>query len=201
MNKIAYFIKQSWLLLIASFIFGLLIAVTNAALQPKIQFNKQQKLNNLMQGLIPAAVDFKKASKKVEFEPNKKMASTDIYAAIDDANNTIGYAFIAQGAGFSDKITLVVAVDNNFEKIFGYKVLTSNETPGFGDKINNDFFANQFKNAPVKNLELSKVGDPKKINAQIVAITGATVSSTAVVNMINNYLIPIKEKFTKKELF
>ena len=45
MVKIKHFIQQSWLLIISSFLFGLLIAIANAAWSPRIEQNKIDKLN------------------------------------------------------------------------------------------------------------------------------------------------------------
>ena len=122
-----------------------------------------------------------------------KQIKTTIYKAIDDNGQTDGFAFIAVGAGFADRIKLVIATDSKAEKFFGFKVLASNETPGFGDRIKYDYFQNQFKLAPTGNIELTKVGDPGKIDSQIVAISGATVSSDAVVNIFNTYTDTIKQ--------
>jgi major membrane immunogen (membrane-anchored lipoprotein) len=52
----------------------------------------------------------------------------------------------------------------------------------------------------VGKLNLIKKGDNKKIDNEIVAISGATVSSTAVVNIFNNYLEQIKKQLTEKGL-
>ena len=80
----------------------------------------------------------------------------------------------------------------------GFGVLFSNETPGFGDKINltpeaGGFYQPQFIGAPVGPLTLSKMGDPKILDAEIVAISGATVTSQAVVDTLNLWILPIKE--------
>ena len=48
MHKLKHFIEQSWLLIAASFFFGLLIAVTSAALSPRIEQNKINKRNRLV---------------------------------------------------------------------------------------------------------------------------------------------------------
>ena len=48
-------------------------------------------------------------------------------------------------------------------------------------------------------LNLVKTGDPKKIDSDIVAITGATVSSNAVVDIINNILPQIKKAIEEKQ--
>ncbi|MHC4747329.1 MAG: FMN-binding protein, partial [Planctomycetota bacterium] len=159
MSKITHFIQQSWLLIVAAFFFGLLIAVTNAAWQPRIIQNEVKKLNNLMAGLITAQ-RFEIAEKQIQLKGEKgKIIKTDIYKALGTDNEILGFAFVASGSGFADKIKLVVAVDNNFENFFGFKVLASNETPGFGSKIKEEFFGNQFENAPVKKLILTKTGD------------------------------------------
>ena len=201
MYKIKYFIQQSWLLVAASFLFGLLIAMTNAALSQRITENEQNKLYKLMRGLITAANDFEIAIKDAPvIDKKSKVINTDIYSALDDQNQTIGYAFVAVGTGFADKIKLVIAVDNNCEKFFGFKVLASNETPGFGDKIKEDFFSSQFKAAPAEKVELIKFGDDKIIDSRIVAISGATISSTAVINIFNTYIDNVKEQLSVKEL-
>lgn len=107
-------------------------------------------------------------------------------------NDCVGWAFVCEGSGFADKIKLVLTVDAAFENLVGFGVLASNETPGFGDKIKNNYFRTQFIKAPATKLVLSKTGDDKKIDSEIVAITGATVSSEAVVKILNNYIRQIK---------
>ncbi len=201
MSKIKHFIQQSWLLIVASFCFGLLIAVTSAALSPRIEQNEKDKLYNLMRQLISDANDFDKAIEQVEV-PGKKgrILRTDIYRAIDADGKNVGFAFVAAGPGFADKIKLVIAVDGNCEKLFGFKVLSSNETPGFGSKIKEDYFGNQFKKAPAQKLVLNKVGKTEKIDSEIIAISGATVSSEAVVKIFNTYVDRIKEQLQVKGL-
>jgi len=201
MSKIKFFIEQSWLLLVSSFFFGLLIATANSAWSPRIEQNKKDKLTNLMKGLITAASNFEPAIQGVEIIGAKGQKQiTTIYKGINDKGATTGFAFIASGFGFADKIELVIAVDKKCEKLYGYKVLFSNETPGFGDKIKNAYFSDQFKGAPVGKFELVKAGDPLKIDDTIVAISGATVTSTAMVNIFNMYIEQIKEQLKQKGL-
>lgn len=201
MLKIKHFIEQSWLLIVSSFFFGLLIAITSIAWSPRIEQNERDKLNNLMKELITDANDFKIAIEGLQIPGRRgKVAKTDIYKAVEADGSNLGYAFVVVGPGFADKIKLVVAVDDKCEKFFGFKVLSSNETPGFGDKIKEDYFGEQFRNAPAGKIELVKTGDAKKIDSEIVAITGATVSSEAVVKIINNSITPIRDQLQKKGL-
>jgi len=200
MLKIKYFIQQSWLLIVASFFFGLLIAVTNAALSPRIVQNKINKRNRLVGAMLPDAKDFVLLEAEIEIESIQgKKEKIEVYRAMSEAGECVGWAFNAAGSGFADKIELVVAVDKDFEKLAGFDVLASNETPGFGDQIKYDYYRDQFKGAPAEELKLIPSGDPKKIDAEIVAISGATVSSESVVEIINNYLIQIKEQMQQKD--
>jgi electron transport complex protein RnfG len=206
MNKIKHFFEQSWLLIVASFAFGLLIAVAEASLDARIKQNEKDKLNNLMKSLIIDASDFQSAIEQVQIDG---APATDVYKAIGENGNDIGFAFVGVGGGFADKIKLVIAVDGRCEKFLGFKVLSSNETPGFGSKIAIDSpdsdvdFVDQFKGAPVGEVELIKTGKlevVRKIDSQIVAISGATVSSDAVVKIFNMYTEQIKDQLQQKGL-
>lgn len=199
MSKIKFFFVQSWLLLLASFGFGLLLAATNAAWQPRIIQNEKDKFNNLVNDLVREAASFEVALEAVPINIGKgKLAKTDIQKALNAEGECVGWAFIAEGSGFADKIRLVVAVDAKFEKLAGFGVLYCYETPGFGDKIKNDYYRSQFMGVPAGVLEVSKTGDSTIIDSQIVAISGATVSSEAVVKILNNYIKQVKSLLQKE---
>lgn len=198
--EIKHFVRQSWLLLVTSFCFGILIAATNSALAPTIKQNKINKLNELMSGLVPEAARFELVGQFEVITAKGAKATSNIYKGLSKSGDSICYSFNGQGSGFADKIELVVAVDKNFRQIAGFDCLSSNETPGFGDRIKPLLWRRQFAGAPAVKLKLVKTGDPEKIDNEIVAVTGATVSSQAVVNIINNYLMQIKEQMQEKGL-
>jgi electron transport complex protein RnfG len=198
-NPVLFFLQESWLLMISAILFGCLLACLNAAWQPKIKQNEIDKFNKLAGGLLSSAEQFDTALEAVPVDIGKgKTYSVEIKKGTDTNGNLVGWAFVCEGSGFADKIKLVVATDAGFNTMAGFGVLSSNETPGFGDKINiksedGGFYQPQFIGAPVTELELTKVGDPEKIDSQIVAISGATVTSEAVVKIFNTFLVPIKE--------
>lgn len=196
---IGNYIEQSWLLIVCSFVFGLLLAITNSAWSGRIEQNKIDKLNGLMNSLMTDANKFEIVLEGAQVELSKgKIVKTNVYKAVTSDGKTAGFCFNAEGAGFADKIELVIAVDAAFKKIMGYNVLASNETPGFGDRIKGNYYRDQFKGAPVGTLILTKQGSAGKVDSDIVAISGATVSSTAVVNIFNNYLEQIKKQLVQK---
>ncbi len=198
--KIRHFVQQSWLLLVTSFCFGILIAATNSVLAPTIEQNKIDKLNRIMSGLVPEAVRFELVGQFEVTTAKGTKTTSKIYTGFSQSGEKICYSFNGRGSGFADKIELVVAVDEDFSQIAGFDCLSSNETPGFGDRIKLLSWRSQFAGAPAAKLKLVKTGDPERIDNEIVAVTGATVSSRAVVNIINNYLMQIKEQLHKKGL-
>jgi electron transport complex protein RnfG len=208
--KIKHFIQQSWLLLVAAFCFGLLIAATNTALSDRIEQNKINKLNRLSRGLLetfhrlngvklPENVDFKEFAELQVESPRGKKATATVYKVTSSGGEHFGWSFNAVGSGW-DKIEIVVAVDKNFGKLAGFDVLVCNETAGIGSKIKLPYYRDQFVGAPAEELKLVPVGDDKEIDSEIVAITGATISSQAVVDIINNSLTQIKEEIQKQGL-
>ena len=203
-NKFKFFLKQSWLIIAASFIFGALLAVTQGAWQPRIDANQIAKFNRLAGSMIADANDFQIPQEMAEFTVDMgkgKTLKTEVKKAINgNTGEPLGWAFIAVGSGFQDKIKLVVTTDLNCEKILGYGVLFSNETPGFGDKIKLDDFKQQFVGAPVGQLNLTKIGKKETIDDKIIAITGATVSSKAVVAIFNSIVPQVKAELESKNL-
>jgi len=197
-SKIKYFFQESWLLLLCSFCFGVVLAAANAAWSGRIKQNQDNKIKDLMSNLLPAAKSLQLVlDVEVDLGGGKKV-TTQVFKAVADDQSCIGWSFKVQGSGFADKIELIVAVDADFEKMAGYNILYAAETPGFGDRIKQSYFRDQFVGAPAGQLTLAATGEPKKIDAEIVAISGATVSSTAVVDALNAYFERIKPALREK---
>jgi len=109
--------------------------------------------------------------------------ANDCYVVFTD-NNIIGYAVKAIGSGYGGTIELLVALEpTNLSStddliLRGLSVISHSETPGLGDKIIQSFFLDQFQEVFFSGIELSKTG------GDIDAISGATISSKAVINGI-----------------
>jgi electron transport complex protein RnfG len=198
MSKVKFFMAQSWLLIVAALFFGVLLAGAQTGLNPLIEANEQKKLSDSMMLLITDAKAFELAAEDVEVPMGKKTVLSNVYKGVTESGAIAGFAFVAEGAGFADKIKLVIAADPTFTKYMGYKVMFSNETPGFGDKIKNDYYSQQYIGAPIQRLELTKAGDNLVIDERIVAISGATVSSDAVIKIFNTFGRQVKSQLQAK---
>jgi electron transport complex protein RnfG len=111
-----------------------------------------------------------------------------VYAGFNADSSFAGIAIAAAQPGFQDVIRLIFGYDPQNGDVIGMKVLEMKETPGLGDKIEKDSaFVSEFRGAqaPLVGVKArSGTGDPREVDM----ITGATISSRAVIKAINNAL-------------
>ena len=175
------FLKQSWLVMAAALVFGLLVSGIYGQLDPIIKKNEKEKLDRAMRDLLTMTSSFE----SVPDEADPKGEKVLYYIGKDAQGEVVGYAITAIGSGFADKIELLSALDGEVRNILGFSILKTNETPGFGDKIKEAEFSDQFRNCPALKLTVEKTGDRSVADDKIVAITGATISSEAVAKIVN----------------
>ncbi len=115
------------------------------------------------------------------FPDFEKYKYKEDYYEIYGAGDITGYAFVAEGNGYGGAISILVGINKDFiiQKI---SVLSNTETPGLGSRVAEDFFTDQFKGLTQQDIRLSKDG------GKIDAITGATISSTAVTEAVRQSL-------------
>jgi electron transport complex protein RnfG len=109
-----------------------------------------------------------------------------VYAGYDASDQLLGYAIPGEGAGFQDTIRLIYGYKPTERVIIGMEVLESRETPGLGDKIIKDAaFRESFGSLAVDPEIVPVAPGAKSSSNEIDTITGATISSKAVVKIIN----------------
>jgi len=188
--------------------------------KPIIEKNKAEALERAIFKVLPGAV----TKKTFVLDQNQNFVALKgeekegqkIYAGYDENEELIGLAVEASGMGFADILRILDGYDPEKEAIIGFYVLESKETPGLGDKIEKDpaFLANfealdvslTEDESEVKNTVVPVKSGEKEHPWQVDGITGATISSKAIGNIIGRSteeLIPIiyqnKEVFEMKE--
>jgi electron transport complex protein RnfG len=109
-----------------------------------------------------------------------------VYVGYDDANQPVGIAVVGGEPGFQDIIRLIFGYDPGTGEVLGMKVLESKETPGLGDKIEKDStFIRAFARVATPLLGVKK-GRETGSDGEVVTITGATISSKAIIDIINH---------------
>lgn len=111
----------------------------------------------------------------------------------NDKTQTSVVVFKRQAQGLWGSITAVVGFDPARQTFLETRFIEHNETPGLGARINEQWFTRQTmgKTGPFK---LMPEGTGSSAPTEIDAITGATVTSSAVRDMLNQLLLDIKEK-------
>ncbi|GMV05781.1 MAG: hypothetical protein AMXMBFR53_20580 [Gemmatimonadota bacterium] len=127
-------------------------------------------------------------------QPQADTAGLDrVYVGYDAAGQPRGVALVAAESGFQDVIRLIFGYDPATGDVLGMKVLESKETPGLGDKIEKDStFIREFLGvgSPLVGVKKDRATDAHE---EVVMITGATISSRAIIDIINHRLEALGE--------
>lgn len=94
------------------------------------------------------------------------------------------YVFIVVPTGYRSVIQTMVVINAKQKNIQGIKVLEHDETPGYGDWLTEGWFAGRFKGKSVDQYLVRTILEANNAN-EIIQITGATVSTQAVINGVN----------------
>lgn len=163
--------------------------------------------------IIPLALSFtnkitvKKIARLEEENSKKAMASlieaddfstvsgTEYYKAVKDGN-IIGYIFKTSAKGYGGDVSVMTAVnpDGTVKSVAILDV--SNETPGLGQNAAKESFYSQYAGKK-KGISLLKNGADSEKN-EVDAVTGATITSTAVNRAVNEALYEF-EKLSKSK--
>jgi len=182
-------------LAIAGALAGLLIVLVNLHTKPIIDKWKAEQLQLAVYEVLPGVEQYDTfylvdgdlsltlpaGVKESEFKR--------VYVGRDDNGQATGVAISRGESGFQDVIMVIFGYNPAAGTVLGMKILDSKETPGLGDKIFKDMdFVDQFFAGPKAPLLGVKNGAGKGQPNEIDMITGATISSKAVIQIINNAL-------------
>ncbi|MEE4300361.1 MAG: FMN-binding protein [Pseudomonadales bacterium] len=167
------FLGQAWLVLVLGMIFGASLAGMQAMVAERIALNKLNETLSQVPVLVPEADSGEKTS----------VGETTVYKALK-GGKIVGWVVPGSGQGFADKIEILVGCDAQARIVTGLYVLDQKETPGLGNKIVDDEWRSQYEGkATDVTLEVVKrdVAAPQEIRS----VTGATISSVAVSEIVN----------------
>ncbi len=176
-------------LAIAGLVSGVAIIGIYETALPTITANKARELREAVFKVLPGvsqmqALVYRDDELVVVDAPDKD--EPVIYGGYDQQDDFVGYAMPAAGPGFQDTIGILYGYNPGEKIVVGMEVLESRETPGLGDKIYKDAaFVGGFSALSVEPEIIAVKNGTKSQPNEIDAITGATISSKAVVRIIN----------------
>ena len=177
------FLRITIVLVITAASSGALLSIANLLAANKIIQNQVKAIEDGIKIIEPAAEEIIEKEK-------------DLYELADKDDKHIGYVFLTEGQGYAGPIKILCGVDAKIKRILGIEIIESTETPGLGARINEAWFKDQFKGLNVNKGIVYLKGKPKKDN-QIEAITGATISSKSVTNILNKAVKDLRKKLNK----
>lgn len=190
---------------------SVLLVGTYQVTLPYIERNRAEALERAIFDVIPGAESRQTfvVTPEGTLEPAAEAppGSERIHAGYDESGTLEGVAIEGAGTGFQDVLRLIFGYSPECKCVTGMQVLETKETPGLGDKIEKDpAFLENLSSLDVRlNVQRTDLMHPIQIvkggqrseGWQLEAISGATISSTAVARIIDTYagrLIPVIER-------
>ena len=176
-------IVLSAVLLVISVVVALLLSLTNSITIDKITENTQKEQDAAKQEVLKGV----KAFEDVNYSDDLVKA---VFCGKGENGETVGWCVNVTPSGYGGVIDMMVGITAD-GKLSGVKVVSNSETAGLGAKCSDIEFSSQFagKNAPISVI---KNGTPD--DDEIVAITGATITSKAVSSGVNAAFDAIKKQ-------
>ena len=155
------------------FISVIALTLTNSVTEERIVDARREAIKEMLQTLFPQMDDF------IYDEASERYA-------IAKNGAPLGQAFMAVAVGYGGPIDILVGLEQD-NALRGIEIISQKETPGLGAKITEGAFLDQFAGQAGETLALSKDG------GTIDAITGATISSSAVVDAVKEAILSQSE--------
>ncbi|MDD5066918.1 MAG: FMN-binding protein [bacterium] len=154
---------------------GLILSLVYSITQPQILKNELAKEQDSLKIIMPEVQVFSNQG--------------DHYRIFNDRKELIGYVFKTEAKGYGGPVRCNIGLDKQ-GKITGIFVVSHKETPGLGTKIEDvkkgetgPYYLAQYRNRPETEMNFEN----------IKAISGATISSRAILNCVKNAFVRFHE--------
>ncbi len=164
----------SAVLLVISVIVALILSFTNSITADKIAENTQKEQDAAKKEVLAEA----KVFEDVKYADDLIKA---VFKGKDEMGAPVGWCVNVAPNGYGGEIDIMVGITAD-GKLSGIKVVSNSETAGLGAKCTQSEFSGQFAG---KNAPLSVIKNGEAESDEIVAITGATITSKAVTTGVN----------------
>lgn len=169
-------VRLGFILGVVSMVASASLSFVNAATEPIITARIVAEADQARKDLLPEADQFQLV--EAEFPEGV----TEVYAATK-GSETIGYIVSAQSKGYGGTFDVTVGI-NGESTVTGIKLSNMNETPGLGAKATEPAFIDQFEEIKTETKPFVNK-NATGAESEIVAISGATITSDAVTVGVN----------------
>lgn len=167
-------IKVALRLFLFALIAGVLLAATNEITRGPIAEQAVAQANEAREVVLPGAEQFE----PVDVDELADYPAIQAVHRAMEGERLVGYAFLIQVQGYKGPIVMTLAV-NQSGSINALVINSQTETAGLGNKIGGAPFLSQFPGL---------AANAERVSSEVDAISGATVSSRAVMSGIEQAL-------------
>ena len=191
--------KDAMILFLITLISGAALGLVYEVTKEPIAQQEQKAKIEAYQNVFEAAEDFTELTEEA-YSPdaltafvkeNGFDASIDgVAQALSGDGSVLGYVItVTDHEGYGGDIQMAIGINTEYQ-ITGISFLTLNETAGLGMEADTDEFKAQFIGKQVNKFEYTKTGSTK--DSEIDALSGATITTSAVTNAVNAALRTIR---------
>lgn len=158
-------VKPVAALVITCLVWGAFLGLIHSATKERIEKAEREELYRTLSEIFPGA----------------SFSEENGHYTCMENGGVVGYAVVVEERGYGGKMRVVVGASPE-GTVVGVRVVSQNETPGLGAKVAEEAFLGQFAGRRLEEIALKKDG------GEIEAVTGATISSRAVVRAVKSGL-------------
>lgn len=198
-NDMKNMLKDTFVLLVITLISGLVLGFVYQLTKEPIRIQQEKAVQKACKAVFAQAESFE----VLTYEPSALLAGElkeegvtigTVFVALDNGSNTLGYVVEASSAeGYGGNITLYTGITNE-GVLNGISILSISETPGLGMNAQS-VLVPQFENVSATIFTYTKTGSTK--DSEIDAISGATITTEAVVDAVNGGVRVVTEDIMK----
>jgi len=192
-------LKEAGILFAITLIPGLVLGFVYELTKEPIRLQQEKAIQKACRAVFAEASDFEKTDFIPQESLSQELAENGVeigivYEALNAEGEGLGYVVeSATSEGYGGNITIYVGVTN--EGILnGISILSIAETPGLGMNAQS-VLVPQFENVPAVSFTYTKSGSTSE--SEIDAISGATVTTKAIVNAVNGGVKVVMEELAK----
>ena len=183
-------LKDAFALLMITLVAGILLGFVYSITKEPIAQQEQLTKERSCQEVFADAATFENDTDDLEAAAAAMKAAgyevqtlSEILVAKDDSGSTLGYVLsLVDPEGYGGDISFMMGIRLD-GTLNGISILSIGETAGLGMNADTDAFKSQFANKKVEKFTITKTGSTS--DSEIDALSGATITTTAMTNGVN----------------
>jgi len=193
-SDVSVMLKEAAILFVIMLISGLLLGVVYEVTKEPIRVQQEKAVQEACVAVFPGAEELGITFEQLKYEPEEALVAElaangvsigTVFKATDKTGAFYGYVVQSTSSeGYAGNIVLYVGVKAD-ASVSGVSILEISETAGLGMEAPK-VLVPQFAGKAVDNFTYTKTGS--RTESEVDAISGATVTTKAVVNAVNGGL-------------